>query len=145
MCHHPCMSVFVFFRTALAEAELEYNEKHISQAVTVRYKISPSSIPVNFSIPSDGSLYALIWTTTPWTLPGNKAIAYSEGFDYCLINIGDLSGIYLVAQNLLPKLEALIEKPVKVLKVIPGKKKKKLESSKTKINRYRYNIWLNFF
>lgn len=59
-------------KTALAEAEVEY-EEHVSPTVFVKF-------PVN----GMDDTYAVIWTTTPWTLPGNRAMAYSAGLTYGL-------------------------------------------------------------
>ena len=58
---HWCMSD----KTALAEAEIEYDEQHTSP-----------SIYVKFAHAARPGLFAVIWTTTPWTLPANWAIAY---------------------------------------------------------------------
>ncbi|HEY1586763.1 MAG TPA: isoleucine--tRNA ligase, partial [Polyangia bacterium] len=63
---HWCMSD----KTALAEAEIEYDEAHVSP-----------SIYVKFATPEAG-LSAVIWTTTPWTLPANWAVAYHPTFEY---------------------------------------------------------------
>ena len=59
---HWCLSC----KTALAEAEIEYDDDHVSPSIYVR-----------FALPEPG-LFAVIWTTTPWTLPANYAI----GFDH---------------------------------------------------------------
>lgn len=59
-------------KTALAEAELKYIEDHVSQAAYVKFKVMRSSIPSGLSeVLQDRELFLLIWTTTPWTLPGN--------------------------------------------------------------------------
>lgn len=79
-------------RTALAEAELQYNSEHISKSAYVMYEI----------VNGDHSS-ALIWTTTPWTLLANEAIAYSDSLNYCFASIGTKS--VLVAKELLPSLE----------------------------------------
>ncbi|KAK7430120.1 isoleucine-tRNA ligase [Neonectria magnoliae] len=75
-------------RTALAEAELEYRDDHVSTAAYIRFPIVSdwSSIPElsNFQ----GPLYAAIWTTTPWTLPANKAIAVHNDLFYSVIRVG---------------------------------------------------------
>ena len=63
-------------QTALAEAEVEYHD-HISTTVWVRFP--GARHPAD---PSLGGAAAVIWTTTPWTLPGNRAIAYGEAIDY---------------------------------------------------------------
>ncbi|HEX2574247.1 MAG TPA: isoleucine--tRNA ligase [Polyangia bacterium] len=79
---HWCMSC----KTALAEAEIEYDEAHRSP-----------SIYVKFALPEPG-LYAVIWTTTPWTLPANHAIAYNPEFAYVVVTVGDER--YVVADKL---------------------------------------------
>ncbi len=64
-------------RTALAEAEVEYHD-HISQSVFVK-----------FPVMGHPGLSVLIWTTTPWTLPANLAIAYNSTFSYSMVRVGD--------------------------------------------------------
>ena len=64
-------------QTALAEAEIEYDEAHKSPSIFVR-----------FALPEPG-LFAVIWTTTPWTLPANHAIAYHPDFAYVTLSVGD--------------------------------------------------------
>src|ERR1043166_3847172 len=63
-------------RTALAEAEVEYHD-HVSQSVFVKFPVV--GMP-NTSV--------LIWTTTPWTLPANLAVAYNSTFSYSHIRVG---------------------------------------------------------
>jgi isoleucyl-tRNA synthetase len=62
-------------RTALAEAEVEYHD-HASTTIFVRFPVGRSPLPAL------AGAAVLIWTTTPWTIPGNRAIAYGEKFDY---------------------------------------------------------------
>jgi isoleucyl-tRNA synthetase len=66
-------------RTALAEAEVEY-EDHESPSIWVRYRVdgAPDAVPEGLR----GRLYALIWTTTPWTLPASLALAFHPEFTY---------------------------------------------------------------
>lgn len=74
-------------RTALAEAEVEYAD-HVSQ-----------SIYVKFPVIGHPGVFILIWTTTPWTLPANLAVAYNSTFNYAHIRVGEetyiLSGALL--------------------------------------------------
>jgi isoleucyl-tRNA synthetase len=63
-------------RTALAEAEVEYKD-HVSQ-----------SIYVKFPIVGHPGTSVVIWTTTPWTLPANLAVAYNSTFSYSLVDVG---------------------------------------------------------
>jgi isoleucyl-tRNA synthetase len=67
-------------QTALAEAEVEYHD-HRSNTVWVRFPV------VKASRPALTGASAVIWTTTPWTLPGNRAIAYSAALEYAVIQV----------------------------------------------------------
>ncbi len=69
-------------KTALADAEVEYKD-HKSDTIYVSFPIKLSNIEElkNCSI--------MIWTTTPWTIPANKALAYNESLNYLLIEIND--------------------------------------------------------
>ena len=96
----------------MAEAELEYNENHVSKAVTVKFKIDASSVPNDVPKPAGSDLYALIWTTTPWTLPANQAIAFNEFLSYSLVNIAGSKDIFVVASERVPELEKLIKKTI---------------------------------
>ncbi len=61
-------------RTALAEAEVEYKD-HVSRSVFVK-----------FPVVGHPNTFLLIWTTTPWTLPANLAVAYNSTFSYSLVH-----------------------------------------------------------
>ena len=64
-------------QTALAEAEVEYHD-HRSTTVWVRFPVSRAVAPAL------AGAAAVIWTTTPWTMPGNRAIAYSAELEYAV-------------------------------------------------------------
>ena len=91
-------------KTALAEAEIEYHD-HTSTTIWVRFPIvaGPAAL---------AGASVVIWTTTPWTMPGNRAIACGAGFDYALIHVdgvaeGSLARVgerLMVALPLLPGL-----------------------------------------
>ena len=74
------------FETALAEAEIEYKD-HTSIAIWVKFKV-PTAEAEKFGLPTDKPLFVVIWTTTPWTIPANLAIALHELVVYGLINTG---------------------------------------------------------
>src|SRR3974390_1691433 len=84
-------------RTALAEAEVEY-ENHTSPSIWVRFRLT--SDPAKIAPELAGrNVYGLIWTTTPWTMPANMAIAFHPAFDYVAVDVaGD---VYIVAEDLL--------------------------------------------
>ncbi|KAI1827515.1 isoleucyl-tRNA synthetase [Xylaria intraflava] len=99
-------------QTALAEAELEYKDDHISHAAWIRFPITDDwrSLP-QFQAMQDkikGNLYAVIWTTTPWTLPANQAIAVHDDLKYCVIRDG-ADGL-LVAESCLDTLNQKLAK-----------------------------------
>ncbi|MBI3322120.1 MAG: isoleucine--tRNA ligase [Candidatus Omnitrophica bacterium] len=71
--------------TALAEAEVEY-DSHTSPAIFVKFDLTPESVK-KLNLPSTREISRvclIIWTTTPWTLMGNVAVAVHPGFDYAL-------------------------------------------------------------
>ena len=76
--------------TALAEAELEYPEGHVSQSVYVAFPLDPSSakdaFPEEHRAHLDGASLA-VWTTTPWTMPANAAVAVNDQLDYALVEV----------------------------------------------------------
>jgi isoleucyl-tRNA synthetase len=81
-------------KTALAEAEVEY-EDIVSTQIDVAFEIVESPIPELVGA------HAVIWTTTPWTIPVNQAIAYGPDVEYVLIEPMEGEGAsYLIAENL---------------------------------------------
>ena len=71
-------------KTALADAEVEYHD-HTSHTIHVRFPVVKSSLP------ELTGASVVIWTTTPWTMPGNRAIAFAEGVEYAVVQITDLA------------------------------------------------------
>ncbi len=67
-------------KTALADAEVEY-EDHTSTTVWVRFPIAKTGVDALRA----GTI--VIWTTTPWTLPGNRAIGFGAGIDYAVLEV----------------------------------------------------------
>ncbi|HKO56620.1 MAG TPA: isoleucine--tRNA ligase [Thermoanaerobaculia bacterium] len=84
-------------QSALAEAEVEY-EEHTSPSVYVRFRLTDESVQ-ELDLPMEKPAYAIIWTTTPWTLPANLAIAVKPDFDYSVVEHDGVN--YLVATELL--------------------------------------------
>ncbi|MGI6091382.1 MAG: isoleucine--tRNA ligase [Veillonellaceae bacterium] len=84
--------------TALAEAEIEYAEKK-SHAIFVKFQLvdDKGTLPVGVDFQN---VYAVIWTTTPWTIPANVAIAAHPEFEYAWVEAK--GEIYLMAVELIP-------------------------------------------
>ncbi len=86
--------------TALAEAEVEYAD-HTSPSIFVRFEMETDSAA---QLGLDGPVYAVIWTTTPWTLPANMAICLHPDFDYAAVKTSEAT--YLVAAAMADQLVA---------------------------------------
>ena len=75
--------------TALAEAELEYPEGHVSQSVYVAFPVKTadacSATDEEKALLADASL--AVWTTTPWTMPANAAVAVNDQLDYAVVKV----------------------------------------------------------
>lgn len=103
--------------TALAEAEVEYAD-HTSTSIYVRFKFDEESTEkINKIVDLDGKdAYAIIWTTTPWTIPSNMAISMHPKFEYTWFEKdGD---VYVVAQELLGSFLSDVEWSEEDIKVI---------------------------
>lgn len=77
--------------SSLAEAEVEYEDK-VSPSIYVRFAaVSAAEVEEKFNAlgKGQGALSAVIWTTTPWTLPSNRAIAVNAELEYQLVQLGD--------------------------------------------------------
>jgi isoleucyl-tRNA synthetase len=84
-------------KTALAEAEVEYHE-HVSPSVTVKFPLVLEQT-ADFSELAGQPVYVLIWTTTPWTLPANLAVALHPDLLYAAVRVKE--EIWIVARGLL--------------------------------------------
>ncbi len=104
-------------QSALAEAEVEYAE-HTSPSVYVRFRLTDDSIR-SLDLPIEKPVYALIWTTTPWTLPANLAIALKPDFDYVIAE-HDGQNFIIAEQLLQPVFQKFGWRDYTVTKVFKG-------------------------
>ena len=98
-------------KTALAEAEVEY-EDVVSTQIDVAFEITEAP-----NAPELVGVHAVIWTTTPWTIPVNQALAYGPEVEYVLARFDDMAEgprTLLVARDLLERFGARIGHPVVV-------------------------------
>ncbi|MCM8790798.1 MAG: isoleucine--tRNA ligase [Candidatus Omnitrophica bacterium] len=121
--------------TALAEAEVEYEDK-TSPSIYVKFDLSGSGKP-DLDFPARTSF--VIWTTTPWTLVANVAIAVHPDFEYALIEIGDgafKGENFIMAKGLVDRtMEASGIKEYRVSRSFAGKELEGLEAKHPFINR----------
>ena len=90
-------------RTALAEAEVEYAD-HVSPSIYVEFPLAPeSAAELGSRVPelAGRSVSVVIWTTTPWTIPSNLAIAFHPEFDYAAYDVDGRAVI--MAEALAPR------------------------------------------
>jgi isoleucyl-tRNA synthetase len=109
-------------KTALADAEVEYHD-HKSDTIYACFPVKSSSIK---EIESSS---IVIWTTTPWTIPANKALAYNESLDYLLIEIND-DGDFKKKKIVIA--EALLESVIKDCEIKDYKNIKKFSGKEFK-------------
>lgn len=114
-------------QTALAEAELEYPEGHTSRSIYVSFKLTELAPAVqNLLADYLPQLHVAIWTTTPWTIPGNLAVAVNPELTYAVVEpIATASGnsgqYLLVAADLVPRLAETLGTSLTVKTTLPGK------------------------
>jgi len=103
--------------TALAEAEVEY-EDHVSPSIWVKFAVVGEG--KNEAAKIDGDVSAVIWTTTPWTIPHNRGLAFHPDFEYAVVQTE--KGKLLVAADRVAALQAECEiKQAEVLGTYKGR------------------------
>jgi isoleucyl-tRNA synthetase len=98
-------------RTALAEAEVEY-EAHTSTSIYVEFPATPegaAELAARVPALAGRDVSVLIWTTTPWTIPSNLAVAFHPEFDYAAYAVE--GGLVIVAEALAEKVSAAVGRP----------------------------------
>lgn len=87
-------------KTALAEAELEYNPRYKVTSVSLRLKM----IKYPKSIQTNENVYALIWTTMPWSIVSNQMVCFHPELEYCAVKLSDRDGLYIVGKSLIDEI-----------------------------------------
>ena len=110
-------------RTALAEAEVEY-ENDTTPAVFVKYALKGDPAGLDAAL-AGKKVFAVIWTTTPWTLPASKALAFNPDEEYVAVLSNAADEVYIYAEKLGGDVQAktqLGKDGFAVLAAFPGKK-----------------------
>ncbi len=105
-------------RTALAEAEVEY-ENNSSPSIYVRFKLAGDAAALDPAL-AGHNVSALIWTTTPWTIPANLAISFNPKFEYVAVDTPE--GATIIAEGMLPQVAEALGWEKKILARFPGTK-----------------------
>ncbi len=105
-------------RTALAEAEVEYAD-HVSPSIYVEFPLADDSraeLAARVPALAGRNVSVLIWTTTPWTIPSNLAVAFHPDFDYAAYEVAADTGaparVVIVAEGLAPQVSAAVGRPL---------------------------------
>lgn len=125
--------------TALAEAEVEYID-HSSSSIYVKFQLK--DIPDFLNEFKHKEIFVLIWTTTPWTIPANLAIAVHPDFDYSLFEMN--GEYYIAASRLVPVLSDLMDRPHKKLKEFKGSRLKGLNTTHPLYDRHSVIITTDY-
>ncbi len=96
-------------RTALAEAEVEY-AMHTSPSIYVRYRLTSDAAALDPALAGQ-SVYTIIWTTTPWTLPASLAVAFNPELEYVALRNVVNGSVYIVADALANKVREACNLP----------------------------------
>ncbi len=110
-------------RTALAEAEVEY-ENDTTPAVWVKYALKDDPAGLDPELKGK-KVFAIIWTTTPWTLPASKALAFNPEERYVAVHSKASDEVYIYAEKLAGDVQAKTElgkEGFTVVAAFPGKK-----------------------
>lgn len=120
-------------RTALAEAELEYPEGHTSPSIYAAFtvtKLGEGATELEEYLPN---LNVAVWTTTPWTIPGNLAVAVNGDLEYAVVQLNpplptveammakEGASYLIVAKDLVQSLSATLERDLTIKTTLTGK------------------------
>lgn len=120
-------------RTALAEAELEYRDDHVSHAAYIQFRFA--SVGSTFDLPTakmlkkyQDTLSAVVWTTTPWTIPSNQALCVNAELTYVIVRPchAHSDACYLIASALQESFATILQQDadekvsLEVLETIKG-------------------------
>ena len=95
------------------ETAVAYNE-------IVYTNLEDNAVFVKFPLKTEKEKFLLIWTTTPWTLPGNTGVMVNPNIDYSEVKVND--EIWIIAKDLVEKIMGMIDKKCKILKTFKGEK-----------------------
>ena len=126
---HWCCSC----ETALAEAEVEYAD-HESPSIFVRFPLPDPALAELATGVDPAKAYICIWTTTPWTLPGNMAVAVHPEFEYSVVKAG--GEFYILAKELLESCAKLFGwEDFETVSTLPGERLEGLKARHPFIDR----------
>uniref|UniRef100_H0X4P2 isoleucine--tRNA ligase n=1 Tax=Otolemur garnettii TaxID=30611 RepID=H0X4P2_OTOGA len=107
-------------RTALAEAELEYNPEHVSRSVYVKFPLLKPSPKLASLLDSSSPVNILVWTTQPWTIPANQAVCYMPQSKYAVVKCTSSGDLYILAADKVTSVASALETTFETVSTFSG-------------------------
>ncbi|XP_037352618.1 isoleucine--tRNA ligase, mitochondrial [Talpa occidentalis] len=107
-------------RTALAEAELEYNPEHVSRSIYVKFPLLKPSPKLASLTDGSSPVSVLVWTTQPWTIPANQAICYMPDSDYAVVKCSKSGELYILAADKVAPVASALGTTFEVISTFSG-------------------------
>lgn len=107
-------------RTALAEAELEYNPEHVSRSIYVKFPLLKPSPKLASLIDDSSPVSFLVWTTQPWTVPANQAVCYMPNSIYAVVKCSKSRNLYILAADKVTSVASALETTFEVISTFSG-------------------------
>ncbi len=125
--------------TALAEAEVEYDD-HKSPSIYVKFGVDPKSVDIEGV--DSSNVHVAVWTTTPWTLPANLAVAFHPDFPYAVYR--SENDFIILAEGLAEMMSEITGKPLEKVTDITSDQIEKLQVKHPFIDRESKVIFADF-
>ncbi|NXH37936.1 SYIM protein, partial [Dicaeum eximium] len=107
-------------KTALAEAELEYNEQHVSRSVYMKFPLLKSPPKLTSVIDGSSPASVLVWTTQPWTVPANQAVCYMPDSAYSIVKCATTGQRLILAADRVESTAAALDTQFEVISTCKG-------------------------
>uniref|UniRef100_A0A8C5IPV6 Isoleucine--tRNA ligase, mitochondrial n=1 Tax=Junco hyemalis TaxID=40217 RepID=A0A8C5IPV6_JUNHY len=107
-------------KTALAEAELEYNEQHVSRSVYMKFPLLKSPPKLTSVIDGSSPASVLVWTTQPWTVPANQAVCYMPDSAYSIVKCTTTGQHFILAADRVESTAAVLDTQFEVVSTCKG-------------------------
>ncbi|XP_062828358.1 isoleucine--tRNA ligase, mitochondrial [Anolis carolinensis] len=106
--------------TALAEAELEYNQQHVSRSVYIKFPLLKPPPKLSSVIDGLPAVNLIIWTTQAWTIPANQAVCYMPNSEYSIVKCTNTGEHFIIASDRVQSTAALLDTQFDVISTFKG-------------------------
>ncbi|KAL7987375.1 hypothetical protein Chor_006294 [Crotalus horridus] len=106
--------------TALAEAELEYNQQHASRAVYIRFPLLKPPPKLASAVDGLTAVSLMVWTTQPWTIAANQAVCYMPNLEYSIVKCASTGEHFIVIADKVQSIAAVLDTQFDVISTFKG-------------------------